>query len=152
MPEAEGSIVIDRPINDIAGFILNLETYRQADTKFRRIYSWTVDGDTGAARYSGTLRGIPTPTVDQIIEIEPDRSEIRFRPNGPRWADAIARLYGGFTLHPTEGGTLVTHTERLVFPRALRWIAEPILRKWWARELTVELARMKELLERAVEP
>ena len=50
---------------------------------------------------------------------------------------------------PTETphGTRVVHTERFHFFRPWRFVAEPYLRSWLARDIAEEMVRLKQLLE-----
>ena len=49
-------------------------------------------------------------------------------------------------MHPVEGGTRVYHREALVFRRPFRWVLEPLLRRWLARDTPAEVNRMATLL------
>ena len=57
----EASAVIERSAQDVLEFAIDLDRYRQVDPKFRKIHCNHMRGDEGEVRYSGTLRGIPTP-------------------------------------------------------------------------------------------
>lgn len=147
MIEGEGTVFIRRPAREILEFVLDLERYRQADRKFRRIQFVARSGNEGLARYSGRLRGLPTPADTQAWTLEP-YTRLDFRSTRKLWPNVVATFHGWFVCRETPKGTRVTHVERLFFRPPLKWVAEPFLRKWWAQQIADEVMRLGELLER----
>src|SRR5437773_11353586 len=71
MLSAEATALIRRSPRDILEFVLDLERYRQADTKIGRIDFVERNGNAGRARYAGTMRGLPGPTETGSWTLEP---------------------------------------------------------------------------------
>lgn len=147
MIAGEGTALIRRPARAIYEFVLDLDRYKQADTKIGTVHSVTWDGDHGEIHYSGRFRGLPTPAVRQTITVAPYRRiDVRSIPGTP--AHAMSRFHGLFTFDELgDGTTRVFHREELVFRGPLRWIVEPLLRDWLAADTAEEVRRMKTLLE-----
>jgi steroid delta-isomerase-like uncharacterized protein len=146
MVSGEASTTIARPAKDILEFVLDLEKYREADRKFHRIHYVERDNNHGRAKYSGRLRGIPTPSEVQEWTLEPyTRLEFRSRPS--LWPGMIARFEGSFQCEEMKGGTIVRHREAFQFRPPFSWLAVPILKSWLQRDVEDEVVRLKGLLE-----
>src|SRR5215468_11199354 len=130
MIAGEGTQVILRPAKDIYEFVLDLEKYKQADLKIGTVHSVTWSGDSAEIHYSGRFRGMSTPSVRQIITVQPYRRiDVRSKPG--TFADAMSRFHGVFTFEPLDSGTTrVFHREELVCRPPLSWCVEPLLRAW----------------------
>jgi hypothetical protein len=144
--EGHGEIVIERKPQEILDFVLDLERYRQADTKIGKIRSFERDGTTGTVRYRGKLRGLPTPTDTQTFELVPERS-LTFRSVSSLWPGMLARFEGTFECEPVDEGTRVIHRERFTFRGPGKYLAEPFLRSWLAADTRDEMLRLKAHLE-----
>jgi hypothetical protein len=88
---AEGTTTIDRPAGEIIDFVLDLNRYKQADTKITRVLASRFDGDTGEVRYAGRLRGIPGPAMVNVVSVDRPR-RIDFRSNPGTWQHALLRF------------------------------------------------------------
>ncbi|HET9602022.1 MAG TPA: hypothetical protein VFP08_10545, partial [Acidimicrobiales bacterium] len=82
----------------------------------------------GEIRYSGALRGIPTPPDAQSICLTrcirlDDRSV-------PSPLNRLARFHGWFECDERDDGTHVRHREQFEFSPLVAWLAAPILRRW----------------------
>jgi hypothetical protein len=143
----EGETIIRRSPEDILEFVLDLDQYKKADRKFGKIKEVERNGHTGYARYSARLRGIPTPADIQSFELADDYSTLRFVSTPKFWPNVVATFEGRFECRPEAEGTHVRHVEQLTFARPVAWIAEPLLRKWWATEIRTEVERMRTMLE-----
>ncbi|WP_438032540.1 hypothetical protein [Sorangium sp. So ce204] len=53
----------------------------------------------------------------------------------------------GFDLDETAVGTRIVHTERFRFFAPWRWVMDPFLREWLARDVREEMGRLKTLIE-----
>lgn len=141
----EGTALIRRPARDILEFVLDFERYRQADTKIRNVYGVERNGNEGLLRYSGWIRGLPTPMVEHAWRLVPySRLEIR----SLRRDSLLDHFEGLFTCDETPQGTRVVHRETFVFHPPLGRLVERFLRAWIARDVHEEVFRMKHILER----
>jgi len=142
----EAGTTIKRSAKDVLEFVLDLEKYRGADHKFHRIHYVERFNDHGRAKYSGRLRGVPTPTEVQEWTLEPYR-RLEFRSVPSIWPGMIARFEGTFECEEVEEGTRVRHREAFVFRPPFSWVAVPFLRTWLQRDVEDEVVRLKDLLE-----
>ena len=149
MISGEGTALIRRPARDILEFVLDFERYRQADTKIRKVHGVERNGNEGVLRYSGRIRGIPTPMVEHAWRLIPySRLEVRSLTRDL----LLDRFAGLFTCEETAEGTRVTHRETFVFHPAVSGLIERFLRGWLARDVATEVGRMKDILERDPAP
>jgi hypothetical protein len=146
MIAAEGTASIERPPDDIIDFVLDLERYMQADTKITRVLAADIDGSTGEVRYAGRVRGIPGPAMVNTVSVERPR-RIDFRSKPGTWQHALLGFHGSFVLDANGDTTHVLHREEFSFRPPLKWLAEPLLRRWLDAAMEDEMVRMKSLLE-----
>ena len=150
MIAAEGTTTIDRPAGEIIDFVLDLNRYKQADTKITRVLASRFDGDTGEVRYAGRLRGIPGPAMVNVVSVDrPGRIDFRSKPG--TWQHALLRFHGSFVLEPSGTSARVTHREEFSFRAPLAWVIEPVLRGWLTSVMEDEMTTLKSLLERDAE-
>jgi hypothetical protein len=144
MLDIEATVVIDRPADVILEWISDLDRYRAADTKIAKV----LHQDPERVRYRGRLRGIPTPSDENLVVHEPGRS-LTFRGAPGRWTRRLLDFEGGFTCEPApDGGTLVRHAESFGFkPAPVRFVAEAYLRRWLQHDIEAEVGRLKALIE-----
>ena len=147
MIAGEGTAIIRRPAKAIYEFILDPERYRMADTKIARVHSVRWSGDQAEICYSGRFRGWRTPAVRQVISVQPYRRiDVRSVPG--TFAHLAAAFHGVFTLEElADGTTRVFHREALDSPIPIKWLVEPLLRRWLEDDTPAEVSRMKALLE-----
>jgi len=147
MIAGEGTQRIRRSAKDIYDFILDLEQYRKADTKIGHVYSVQWSGSSAEICYGGRFRGFPTPAVRQIITVEPYRRiDVRSKPG--TFAHFVAPFHGLFVLEELgDGTTKVFHREALDAPVPVKWLVEPLLRRWLEQDTPAEMVRLKRLLE-----
>lgn len=128
-------------------FVLDLDRYREADHKIGTVRAMDFDGHAGEVRYTGRLRGMPSPPMTHLIEAEPYRSiVVRSKPG--TWQDRLGPFDGVFTFTPMDVGTTdVEHVEQLSFRGPARPLLERMLGDWLAADTPAEIARMKVLLE-----
>lgn len=146
MIQGVGTATIARSAKDVLEFVLDLERYSEADHKFHRIHYVKRHNDHGEAKYSGRLRGIPTPTEVQEWTLEP-YTRLQFKSQPSLWPGMIARFEGSFDCEETDGGTVVRHREAFEFKPPFSWLAIPFLRSWLQRDVEDEIVRLKHLLE-----
>jgi hypothetical protein len=147
MIAGEGTQVIERPAKDIYEFVLDPEQYKKADLKIGTVHSVTWNGGQAEIHYSGRFRGLPTPSVRQIITVQPYRRiDVRSMPGTV--AHFMSRFHGTFTFEELGNGvTRFFHREELVFRPPLKWFVEPLLRSWLENDTPQEVLRLKALLE-----
>lgn len=150
--EGRGERVIERSPREILEWVLDLEQYSQADRKFRTIHEVTRDGNRGTARYSGRLRGVPTPPDRQDWEMAPDHSRLTFR-SRPSWrTNVLGSFEGWFECEPVDGATRVAHVERMTVKGPAGLLVRAWIGRWWQEEVDAEMGRLKALLEEAPVP
>lgn len=147
MIAGEGTQRIRRSAKDIYDFILEPEQYRRADTKIGRVHSLQWNGDSAEICYSGRFRGFRTPAVRQVITVEPYRRiDVRSKPG--TFAHLVVPFHGLFVLEELgDGTTNVFHREALDPPVPMKWLLEPLLRRWLEQDTPAEMVRLKQLLE-----
>ena len=67
--DGEGRALVQTSAQDVLEFALDIDRDRQVDRKFYKVYRYRMDGGAGEIRYSGTLRGIPTPPDTDSIGV-----------------------------------------------------------------------------------
>ena len=144
----EGAAVIRCPARDILEFVLDLERYRQADTKIRHVYFAERRGCEGVIRYSARLRGLPTPSAAFAWRLVP-YARLEIRSLGEGWLEGLLldHFEGLFLCEQTAAGTRIVHRETFAFRPPLARLIEGFLGPWLARQVPEEVARMKHILE-----
>jgi hypothetical protein len=124
--------------------VLDLESYRLADTKIGRVDFVERKGNAGRARYAGRMGGLPGPTQTVSWTLEP-YTRLRFASVPSLWPGLVYRFEGLFTWDEVAGGTRVLH-RRDRLPAVAPLLDPRTLRGWLARDIVDELDRMKRLL------
>ena len=142
----EATVEIGVPAKDVLEFVLDLERYRQADTKIGPVRKAERRGNEGSVTFSGRLRGLPTPPASFDFVLSPwSRLEFDSSPGLIRTLGVV--FHGEFVCEETAGGTRVTHKECFAFRPPLKWVLEPVMRTWLPKDTREEMQRMKRLLE-----
>lgn len=140
----EATALIRCSAREVLEFVLDFERYRQADTKIRKVHGVERNGNEGRLRYSGWIRGLPTPIVEHAWRLVPySRLEIR----SLKRDSLLDHFEGLFMCEETPQGTRVLHRETFVFHPPLGSVVERFLRAWIARDVREEVVRMKHILE-----
>lgn len=147
---AEAGITIQAPAKQILLFVCDLERYRQADHKIATIKqepSVSPTSPTALTRYSGRLRGAPTPAEWQIVHLEPwSRLTLRSKPG--QWTNRLATFEGGFICDDLDDGCChVTHYEQFTWHPVIKSLAERALANWLQNDIEDEVQRLKTLIE-----
>lgn len=138
---------VEATSRQVLEFVLDLERYRQADTKIGRI-SKPIELDSnheGSVRYWGRMRGTPPAPDTNLVKLDPWRT-LTFTGAPRQPARLILDFTGRFHCVDTDGGCQVTHSYEMNFRRPFRWIYEPLLRTWLQTELDAELDRVVTIL------
>lgn len=147
MIEGVGAIEIQGSPESIVEFVLDVDRYKLADPKIAKVHSATWDGDVGRMRFSGKLRGIPSPAIVVDVNLERDRS-IDIRADESTFLGRMVRFHGTFEIDELEPGRcVVRHLERFNFRAPLKWVAEPLLGKWLANDTPAEMIRLRDMIE-----
>ena len=145
----EATTTVRATPTEVIEFVLDLRRYREADHKIGRIGAVQRDGDTGSARFSGRLRGLPGPAGTYPFRISGEHLVFGTPTSGPaRWF--LSGFEGSFACERTDDGTTtVTHRETFVFRRPWRWLANPLLRRWLEADTVAEMGRFRALIDEA---
>ena len=145
---ASTSMVTPATPQEVMELVLDLERYRQVDSKIVAVGAMVGPDENGRGRVRLWSRLKWTPPVPDVQLFELERwSRLTFTgaPGQP------SRLVLGFTgtveCEPTPDGTLVTHSYELAFRGPFRILEIPH-RKWLQRDLAEEMARLADLLNR----
>lgn len=142
----EGTATVSVSPSEVFEFVLDLNRYRQADHKIGRVGAINRDGDSGTVRFAGRIMGIPSPAATYPFTLTASRLQFGSPIAGlNKW---FLDFDGTFDCETTEAGTVVFHRESFTFRRPLRWIFEPLLRRWLAADTASEMVRFKEIIER----
>lgn len=148
MIRAQATTTVHRSSREVLEFVLDLERYRQADTKIRRVTQPILLDDTnvGTTRYWGRMRFTPPVPDLNIVKLTP-WTDLTFT-SAPRQPGRLFLSFvGRFRCTDTADGCEVTHSYEIQFRRPFRWIYEPLLRDWLPRELDEEMRRLEQILE-----
>ncbi len=132
------------PPSEVFDFVLDLHRYQLADHKVRKVGRIERTGDTGTARFSSRIRGIPGPPATYPFTVSPSRLWIGTPKTGP--TRFVLTFEATFDCEETEAGTVVLHREAYGFKRPWRWLAEPLLGRWLEADTAKEMDRFHELL------
>jgi Polyketide cyclase / dehydrase and lipid transport len=151
--ETVGTVTVGASPQQVLEFVTDLHRYRQADTKIIKVIE-AADlsvSDTATARYRGRLRGLISPADSNRVTLA-RWSRVDFVGSPDSWVRRLVDFHGWFTCEETDAGTVVTHGERFEFHRPARWVIDPYLRAWLARDVPDEMQRLAALLGGAAQP
>jgi len=142
MSRIQRSIVIERPIDEVWGFVH--DTTKDALWQTTLVESRVL---TEGPKRVGTR-------VQEVrrfmgVRIEMDLELTEFEPNRKSAQKAVSGgipLSGSYVLEPLDGATKLTVTGELDAHRAFR-LAEPVFARITSRELEANLGHLKDLLE-----
>ena len=142
----EGTATVSVSPSEVFEFVLDLNRYRQADFKIGRVGAIMRDGSSGTVRFAGRIMGIPSPSATYPFTLTASRLQFGSPIAGlNKW---ILEFDGTFDCETTDAGTVVVHREAFTFKGPLRWVLEPLLRRWLAADTKKEMVRFKEIIER----
>lgn len=144
---AEATRVVSATPQEVLEFVLDLERYREADTKIGKVIQPIVldEDGLGQAAYWGRMRGTP-PAPDRNIVRLTRWSELTFTGAPRQPARLVFAFTGRFACVEVEEGCRLTHGYEMTFRRPFRWIYEPLLRAWLQSELDDEVDRVVKIL------
>lgn len=134
----------------VLGLVMDIQRYAEVDEKIRPVLWSRRDGNRVEFACRPKLAGLRQPKVVQFVELTPGRRvDIGLLPRpANRLAHLMAQFAASFECQPVEGGTRVTRRLQFTFSPAVRWLAEPLLRRRLERDVRDEVRLAKEYLER----
>lgn len=143
----EATRTVPATCREVLEFVLDLERYRQADTKIGRVTQPISldENDEGRTRYWGRLRGLPPAPDTNVVRLT-RWTELTFTGAPGQPARLLLDFTGRFTCREVEAGSEVTHGYTITFRRPFRWLYEPWLRRWLPEALEDELDRVQQIL------
>jgi hypothetical protein len=140
----EASTTVTAPPAQVLDLVCDLERYKRADTKIRKVLDTRVDGDRIVVRFRSRLRGLPAPAVrQQIVRSGDERLDIS---SVPSWPSRLVRFSGSVTCARTAAGTRVVHREEFHATAPLRPLFDRFLGSWLSRDIEAEVSRLGQLL------
>ena len=101
----EASTTVTAPPAQVLDLVCDLERYKLADTKIRKVLGTRIDGDRIVVRFRSRLRGLPAPAVEQqIVRSGDERLDIT---SVPSWHSRLVRFSGSVSCERTTAGTRV---------------------------------------------
>ncbi len=149
MFSVEASEVVDASPEEVLELVMDLDRYRAADHKIRRIRWIERDGNIAVVSFWSRFRGLVVPATQRMALTPGDRIDVR---NVESWMDRLVHFEGSFECEPVPGGTRVTHRYLFDFAGALGRVAEPLMRDWLDRDIHQEVARIRDIFQRLVQP
>jgi hypothetical protein len=140
----EASTTVTAPPAQVLDLVCDLERYKLADTKIRKVLGTRIDGDRIVVRFRSRLRGLPAPAVEQqIVRSGDERLDIT---SVPSWHSRLVRFSGSVTCARAAAGTRVVHREEFHATALLRPLFDRFLGSWLTRDIEAEVSRLGQLL------
>ncbi|SDN46930.1 Polyketide cyclase / dehydrase and lipid transport [Geodermatophilus sp. DSM 45219] len=141
----QASMVTTASAEDVLAFIMDVEAYQAVDPRLKTI-TWVrrSPGET-VFRFRPRLMGMPGPRTTQRVVLTAGR-RVDIIPV-PSPMDRIV-LFAGLLECVEEDGLVRVHRRlEFRFARPLSWLLDPLMRRWLAKDVPAELARLKAHLE-----
>ncbi len=139
---ASASIEVRATPQEILEFVLDLERYRQVDSKILAVGSVVGPDEAGRGRVRLWTRLKWTPPAPDVHTISLQRwSRLTFTGAPKQPSRFILHFTGVVECQPSADTTLVTHWYEMRFRGPFR-LLEPSHRAWLQRDLEVELQRV----------
>ena len=143
MVKIELNEVINRPVEEVFGFVADMETRPQWMSSVEEAH-WTSEGPRGVGSTFRTVRRfMGRRTEDECVftEYEPNRKYSYKSHSGPGYSLEVRVIF-----EPVEGGTRYGIAFQAEVGGLFK-IAEPILARMFRRVLKADVANLKDLLE-----
>lgn len=147
MIEVQRRVVIDRSVQDVLEFVMDIERYQQIDAKIRPVERVIRTATRTEFHFQPRLGGVrmPGPKTGTRMQITPgQRIEITLTHNPIR---RFSDFHASFEVSAVDGGTEILRTLVFTFRGPLTWLAEPLLRRRLPAEVEDELRQAKDYLE-----
>lgn len=131
--------------DDVLAFIMDVEPYQAVDPRLTSI-TWVrrSPGET-VFRFRPRLMGAPGPRTTQRVVLTPGR-RVDITP-APSPMDRIVSFAGSLECVQEGGLNRVHRRLESRFARPLSWVLDPLMRRWLAKDVPAELARLNAHLE-----
>jgi hypothetical protein len=140
----EATELVEAGPGAVLDFVMDIDRYRQADHKIRRIRHVERHGDEVVVSMWTRAGGLPVPATQRMVRSGDERIDVR---NEPSWQDRLVDFHGEFICQPGDGSTTrVTHRYRFSLKGPGR-LAEPMIRRWLARDIVAEVRRLRAIVE-----
>ncbi|TDD21584.1 SRPBCC family protein [Nonomuraea diastatica] len=152
MLTAQVTETIDCSPDDLLSFVMDPEKYAEVDRKIRPV-TWVRRSENVCEfGFRPRLAGLPAPPAVSRMRLTPGhRVDVVLAPPPANRLTRLASDFdASFVCTPHQGGTLLVRTLRFHFRPWIRWIAEPLLRRWLIDDVRDEVRQAKEHLERRV--
>jgi hypothetical protein len=141
----EASARVSAGAAEVLEFVLDVDRYRQADHKIRRVRRLERRGDDVVVAMWTRVRGVPVAARQRMHLTPGERIDVY---NEPSWQDRFTDFHGEFICRPATGGTEVTHRYTFTFKGPARAVV-PLLAGWLARDIDQEVARLAAIFNSA---
>ncbi|TDE54641.1 SRPBCC family protein [Nonomuraea mesophila] len=138
--------------DDLLSFVMDPEKYAEVDRKIRPV-TWVHRNDNVCEfGFRPGLAGLPAPPAVSRMQLTPGRRVdiVLAPPPANRLTRLLSDFDASFVCTPTQGGTELVRTLRFHFRPWIRWIAEPLLRRWLINDVQDEVRQAKYYLEHRV--
>jgi hypothetical protein len=135
--------------DELLDFVMDPRRYATVDRKIRPVRWVNRDGDFCEFGFRPSLVGVPGPPAVSHMSLTPgERVDARLAPAPKnRLTRLLLELDASFVVTPVDGGTHLVRRLDYRFRPAVRWLAEPLLRRALARDVREEVRLAKEHLE-----
>jgi hypothetical protein len=149
MLSVEASETIACTPDELLAFVMDPERYATVDRKIRPVRWVRRDGDFCEFGFRPSLVGIPGPPAVSHMSLTPgERVDARLAPApANRLTRLLLDLDASFAVTAVEGGTRLVRRLNYRFRPAVRWLAEPLLRRALARDVREDVKLAKQHLE-----
>lgn len=139
----EASEQISASAQDVLDFVMDVDRYRQADHKIRRVRRVERRGDDVVVSMWTRAGGLPVPATQRLRLTPERRIDVT---NEPSWQDHLVDFHGEFICEPGPPGVNVTHRYTFSF-KGIGRLFEPLVRSWLQRDIVDEVRRLRSILE-----
>ncbi|MEE9491632.1 MAG: SRPBCC family protein [Dehalococcoidia bacterium] len=147
MISIEQSVVINRPIEEVYAYVVDVENcpqWRSSCLEAKRFTEGPIRAGT-TERYTMRVFGRRQETTMEVTEYEPHRKYAWRATSG-----GLFPLRGWFTFQTVDGGTKVTETIEAE-PSGFLKLAKPFIVRMFRREGESDFSNLKEILEAQAE-
>lgn len=139
---------------ELLDFVMDVERYAQVDSKIRPVRWSRREGGLTEFCFRPKLAGLPAPPAVAQMRLTPgERVDIVLAPSPANRLTRLASDFdASFVCTPVEGGTRLVRTLNFRFRPLLRWLAEPLLRRRMAAEVSEEVRLAKQYLQQGSRP
>jgi hypothetical protein len=139
------STVVAASAEEVLAFIMDVEAHQAVDPRLKTIAWVRRRPEETVFRFRPRLLGVPGPMTTQRVVLTPGR-RVDITPV-PSPMDRIVLFAGSLECVEEAGLNRVHRRLEFRFARPLSWVLDPLVRRWLAKDVPAELARLKAHLE-----